>query len=224
LGVASVSQSLSYIMPISKQNTQSYAAYKQIKQKVLTGFFSHDDRLREAEVADLVGMSRTPVREALKRLEDERLLTREPRLGLVVTRMSPQDIAELYEMREVLEGAAAAFAAKHAHDAEITHMDQLLQESRKPGCDPVAMNLAFHAAIYSAAHNQHLVRSLQAITDTTYLLGRSTLQTPERAEQAILEHQAILDAITRRDAQAAESAAKRHIRQALVARLAIRTS
>lgn len=208
-------------MPIPKHNSQSYAAYKEIKHKILSGYFTADARLREAEVAELVGMSRTPVREALKKLEDERLLTREPKLGLVVTRHSQQDVTELYEMREVLEGAAAAFAARHAREAEIDHMEHILQLSAQPGADAVAMNLAFHAAIYSAAHNQHLVRSLQAVTDSTYLLGRSTLQSPERASKALLEHRAILDAICRHAPAEAEAAAKHHIRQALTERLNI---
>ena len=205
-------------MPISKDNTQFNAAYRDIKQKILSGFFSGDARLREMEISKLIGMGRTPVREALKRLEDERLLTHEPRRGLVITKIDRQGVTELYAMREVLEGAAAEFAARHATDAEIDNMASILEQSETAD-DPVKMNLLFHEAIYGAAHNQHLIRTLQSITDTTYLLGRSTLQSPQRAQKAIVEHRQILDAIRRRDPEAANAAAKNHIRQAFLERL-----
>ncbi|MGX9935485.1 GntR family transcriptional regulator [Advenella kashmirensis] len=206
-------------MPISKDNTQFHAAYRDIKQKILSGFFSSDARLREMEISKLIGMGRTPVREALKRLEDERLLTHEPRRGLVITRIDKQGVTELYAMREVLEGAAAEFAARHATDAEIDNMQSILEQSEQPDCDPVRMNLQFHEAIYGAAHNQHLIRTLQSISDTTFLLGRSTLQSPQRAQKAVAEHQQILAAIRNRDPQAASTAAKNHIRQAFLERL-----
>ncbi|OWT55651.1 GntR family transcriptional regulator [Candidimonas nitroreducens] len=208
-------------MPVSKHNTQFFAAYNDIKQKILSGFFSHDDRLREIEVANLLGMGRTPVREALKRLEDERLLTHEPRRGLVVTRIDQQGVTELYAMREILEAAAAEFAARHATDAEIDNMESILAEESRCGDDPVALNLAFHDAIYGAAHNQHLIRSLKAVTETTYLLGRSTLQNPQRSDVALGEHRAIVAAIRARDPRAAAEAARHHIRQAFLERLKI---
>lgn len=206
-------------MPISKDNTQFHAAYRDIKQKILSGFFSSDARLREMEISKLIGMGRTPVREALKRLEDERLLTHEPRRGLVITRIDKQGVTELYAMREVLEGAAAEFAARHATDAEIDNMQSILEQSEQPDSDPVRMNLQFHEAIYGAAHNQHLIRTLQSISDTTFLLGRSTLQSPQRAQKAVAEHQQILAAIRNRDPEAASIAAKNHIRQAFLERL-----
>jgi DNA-binding GntR family transcriptional regulator len=206
-------------MPIAKQNTQFYAAYNELKRRILLGHFTSEDRLREVEVAKMLGMGRTPVREALKRLEDERLLTHEPRRGLVVTQFDQKGITQLYEMREVLEGAAAEFAARHATDAEIDHMDAILDDCEKEDADHVALNLDFHQAIYGAAHNDYLIRTLQSVTETTYLLGRSTLQSPERARKALLEHREIAAAIRRRDANAAGTAAKHHIRQALVERL-----
>lgn len=206
-------------MPIPKKNTQSMAAYKEIKRRILSGGFVADDRLREINVASQLGMGRTPVREALRRLEDEGLLTHEPRLGLVVTRIDQRGVTELYAMREVLEGAAAEFAARYATDAEIENMEAILEDQLKPNADAVALNLIFHRAIYAAAHNSHLIRSLSAVTDSTYLLGRSTLATPERATKAVDEHLAILVAIRARDPQAAADAAKSHIRQAYLERL-----
>ncbi len=204
-------------MPITKANSQSFAAYTEIKRRILTGLFTPEDRLREVEVAKLLEMGRTPVREALKRIQDEGLITHEPGRGLVVTTMDPQEVSELYAMRQFLEGAAAALAARHASDTEILHMQAILDEG--DAGDPVGHNLAFHQAIYGAAHNRYLIRSLQSLTDTTYLLGRSTLSTPERVAQSNEEHHAILTAIRDRDPVRAEAAAQLHINRALLERL-----
>ncbi len=204
-------------MPIVKSNSQAFAAYNEIKRRILAGMFTASDRLREVEVAGLLDMGRTPVREALKRIQDEGLITHEPGRGLVVTTMDQQEVGELYSMREVLEGSAAAFAARHATPADVAHMQAILDEG--DGGDPVAQNLRFHEAIYSAAHNRYLIRSLQSLTETTYLLGRSTLSSPERARRSNEEHQTIVDAIRARDEQGAQDAARHHIHQALLERL-----
>lgn len=205
-------------MPISKKNTRAHVAYQQIKQRILTGKLTGSDRLRELEMSVLLGIGRTPVRESLKRLEDEGLLTHEPRRGLVVTSLDQQAVSELYAMREVLEGAAAGFAARHATPAEIANMESILDEYG-PNSDPVALNLDFHNSIYGAAHNRHLIRSLQSVSDTTYLLGRSTLASRVRADLAQTEHRDILEAIRSGNADRAAEAARSHIRSALLERL-----
>lgn len=203
-------------MPIKQANSQAYAAYNEIKRRVLEGEFPPNARLREVEVAELLVLGRTPVREALKRIQDEGLLRHEPGRGLVVAVMDQQEVGELYAMREALESTAAALAARHANAAEILNIEAILQEG---GDDPVELNLRFHEALYSAAHNRYLIRLVRSMTDTTYLLGRSTLDVPERAKLAMDEHIAIMEAIRRRDPEAAAQAARHHIHQALMERL-----
>ncbi len=203
-------------MPILHANSQAFVAYNEIKRRILGGDFAPGARLREVEVAELLTLGRTPVREALKRIQDEGLLRQEPGRGLVVAEMDQQEVGELYAMRESLESTAASLAAHHATEAEILNMEAILMEG---GDDPVAQNLRFHEAIYSAAHNRYLMRLLRTLTDTTYLLGRSTLASPVRAEAALREHSAIVDAIRRRDPEGAAKAARHHIHQALMERL-----
>ena len=205
-------------MPILKEHSRAHAAYQQIKQRILNGDLGGSERLREIDMSTLLGIGRTPVRESLKRLEDEGLLTHEPRRGLVVTRLDQQAVSELYAMREVLEGAAAGFAARHATSADISNMQAILDEYSSDA-DAVALNLDFHNVIYSAAHNRHLIRSLQSVSDTTYLLGRSTLASRERADIAQTEHLEILEAIRSGDSDRATDAARAHIRSALLERL-----
>lgn len=203
-------------MPILHANSQAFVAYNEIKRRILGGDFAPGARLREVEVAELLTLGRTPVREALKRIQDEGLLRQEPGRGLVVAEMDQQEVGELYAMRESLESTAASLAAHHATEAEILNMEAILTEGSD---DPVAQNLRFHQAIYSAAHNRYLMRLLRTLTDTTYLLGRSTLASPVRAEAALREHAAIVAAIRRRDPQGAAKAARHHIHQALMERL-----
>ena len=206
-------------MPIARNSTQFITAYQEIKRRILSGAFPANCRLREIDVSQALGLGGTPVREALKRLEDERLLTHEPRRGLVVTSLDRKSVSELYAMREILEAAAAQFAARHATEAEILNMEAILQEQEQPGADAVSLNLAFHEAIYGAAHNQFLIKSLRSLTDTTYLLGHSTLSSENRAAQAVQEHRQILEAIAQHNPAEAAEAARNHIRQAHLERL-----
>lgn len=207
-------------MPIPRSHTRSDAAYRTLKSRILAGDIPRGNPLREHDVAGQLDLGRTPVREALKRLEDEGLLVHEPRRGLVVRSFDRQAVVELYAMREVLEGAAARFAAAHVTPADRHILDELLA-GMASGRDPVQGNLAFHQAIYDIARNRFLVDALAAITDTTYLLGASTLDAPARAMAAHEEHVAIARAIQSGDADAAAAAMQAHIRNALFARLAL---
>jgi DNA-binding GntR family transcriptional regulator len=205
-------------MPIKKSNTQASQAYIELKQRIVSGEFGPEDRLREVELSERLGMSRTPVREALKRLEDEGLLTHQPRKGLMITTLDQQSITQLYSLREILEGGAARFAAKHADDVEIANMRAILDDSKNGG-DPIKSNYDFHQAIYAASHNQFLIKAINNLIDSTALLGQSTLAHTGRPELAYTEHMTLFDAIAARDADRAEQEARSHIRQALLARL-----
>ncbi len=205
-------------MPIKKSNTQANQAYIELKRRIVSGDFSSSDRLREIEVSKRLGMGRTPVREALKRLEDEGLLTHEPRKGLVITTLNQQSITQLYSLREILEGGAARFAARHADDIEIDNMRAILEDS-KNGADPIKSNYDFHQAIYAASHNQFLIKAINNLIDSTALLGQSTLAHTGRPALAHQEHAILFEAIAARDADRAEQEARSHIRQALLARL-----
>ena len=205
-------------MATSSENSQSNAAYAILKQRIITGEFASSDTLREIDIAKQMNMSRTPVREAVKRLEDEGLLTRVPRKGLTVTTLDQSSITELYGFREILECGAARLAARYADDMEIENMRAILEESRLHA-DPVRSNYEFHQALYAASHNQFLVKAINSLIDSTALLGQSTLAHTGRPELALEEHLALFDAIEKRDERRAEECAREHIRQALLARL-----
>lgn len=194
------------------------STYDRIRAAISSGHLKPGERVTEAGLAKWLSVSRTPVREAIFRLESEGLLTRLPRQGLTVRQLNYQEVVELYAMREVLEGTAARFAASHASEAEIdTLADIVASERASPPPDPkqaAQLNKQFHSVIYRAAHNRYLLESLRALGDAMTLLGSTTLALPGRHSEALDEHDAIVAAIRARDADAAEAAARAHIKAA----------
>lgn len=174
-------------------------------------------RVRESELATSLGVSRTPVREALNRLQSDGLLTYQPRRGAIIAELTPQQALELYSVREILEGAAARFAALYASDLEIRLLQDLLDQQKGAGSDSAALaklNRNFHEIIYRMAHNRYLLDILQRGQDHLVLLVETTYLAPNRAETAYVEHSEIVNAIARRDPDMAELTARRHIREA----------
>lgn len=198
------------------------SAYARIRAAIRDGSLPPGERLTEVDLAARFGVSRTPVRQAIARLEAEGLLTHESRRGLTVTRPDHQQVVELYVMREVLEGAAARLAAQHASETEIAAMAEIVEGEPAVFGDATALatvNQQLHGLLYLAAHNRYLLRSLEQLAATMSLLP-TLLTRGGRAEQAHREHQAILGAIARRDGEAAEAAARLHARAAQKHRLA----
>lgn len=198
-------------------------AHLAIRERILAGDIKPGDHLREVELAERLGISRTPVRDALRRLEADGLLVHEPHRGATVAQLDYQAVTELYTMREVLEGTAAALAAQHASEAELDTLQRLLAEYTDELDAPGAsrLNRVFHRAIHHGAHNRYLVRTLDELGNAMALMGRTTLGLPGRQDEARAEHQAILAALAARDAPAADAAAREHIRAAHRARLQI---
>jgi DNA-binding GntR family transcriptional regulator len=169
-------------------------------------------------------VSRTPVREALRRLQERGLLTVGAGRSLVVAELSKAQVFELYAMREILEGSAARFAAQHANEAEIDILHRLLGELDKHRDDPralVSLNRRFHGAICEAAHNRYLIQTLDGMHDSLALLHSNTFRVPNRRAQSDAEHRRIVRAIERRDPDEAEKAARDHVRQAQRTRFAM---
>jgi DNA-binding GntR family transcriptional regulator len=194
------------------------SAYERIRDAIRAGDLEPGHRITESDLARWLTMSRTPVREAISRLETEGLLMHVPRQGLTVARLDYQAEMELYEMREVLEGTAARFAARHAAVAEVETLREMLDLEAQFGPSDAKRgaeaNRRFHQIIYHAAHNRYLLKTLNALGDSMMLLGHTTLALPGRHTTALEEHRLIVEAISARDADAAQQAACGHIRAA----------
>lgn len=207
----------------ARANTESRGewTYHRLREAIQAGELKPGERIREIEMAKRLEVSRTPVREALRRLEADGLLTFVPYRGMVIAELDHQAVMELYQMREVLEGTAAGLAARHASEAEITLLRDLIAADPGDG-DPRALashNRQFHGSLYRAAHNRYLLKTLNVLSDAMALLGMTTLSLTGRSDTARQEHQEILDAIEARDQPRAEAAARHHIREAQRARL-----
>lgn len=200
---------------------QGQSAYDRLVEDIRSGRLAPGDRLIEVDLAERLGISRTPVREAIRRLESDGLVVHEPRIGAVVRQLDYAEIAELYEMRVVLEATAAAFAARAASDMEVAELAAINDEMRAARDDRAIYetNRQFHAVLLNAARNRFLLRAVDAIQKTLLILGPTTLGESSRAEAAIDEHDTIVAALRDRDGPAAERAMRQHIEGAYRARL-----
>ncbi len=196
-------------------------AYEMILEAIDVGVYKPGDRLVESELADRFGVSRTPIREALQRLETQSLLTRDGR-SLIVASLTHNQLAELYVVRAELEGLAASLAAQHATPEEIRVLRDMVEKDRERLDDPAELarsNRRFHKQLHLASHNRYLVQQLDLVHRTMVLLATSSLAAEGRSEIAVSEHDAIVSAIEDRDRQAAHSALKTHISKAFETRL-----
>lgn len=179
-------------------------------------------RLVETELAERFGVSRTPVREALNRLESQGVAERDGKRGLAVVSLDADQLGELYDLREMLEGYAARLAARRASPAEIEILREMVAEDAARVDDPAALALSnrrFHRQIHDASHNRYLNQSLAAMRRSLALLSGTTLSVEGRGRISVDEHAAIVSSIEARDETGAEEAARRHIRNAYKARL-----
>jgi DNA-binding GntR family transcriptional regulator len=200
--------------------------YASLKDGVVKGTLAPGERLREEELARRFRVSRTPVREALGKLEVEGLVANRPGRGLVVAELGHEEIVEIYVLREVLEGAATRLAAERATELDLARLGLVLQaidEATDERADErvVRLNADFHHIIWRVAGNRRLLKLLNDLQDAIRRFQRLTLLYPGRMEQALEEHRALFDAIRRRDSAAAEAIAREHMRQVLKIRIAL---
>lgn len=208
-------------MDSAQDMSQGELAYGRLYDAIRSGVFLPGDRLRETDVAERLSLSRTPVREALRKLEAEGIIEHRARLGAVIRRLSHSEVVELYEMRLVLERTAAEMAAKHAAPAEVDVLEALnadLAAAASPQ-EAAAINQDFHRVIYRAGRNRFLLEAARALNNALMLLGPTTLATPERLQVVTAQHAAILQAIRAGDVEAAGQAAATHLETSLRDRL-----
>ena len=185
------------------------------------GTYRPGDRLVESELAERFGVSRTPVREALQRLETQAVLARDGR-SLIVASLDHNQLAELYTVRAELEALAARLAARHATPEEVRVLNRMITVDRDGLSDPQALvqsNRRFHHQIHLASHNRYLVQQLDMLHRSMALMARTTLAAEGRAPRALDEHQAIVDAIAAGDGEGAAAALRAHISNAYETRL-----
>lgn len=202
-------------------------AYDLLLADIEDGNLPPGTRLREAELAKRLSISRTPVREALKRLELQGLVAHEPHHGAVVAALEYGQMTEMYLLREVLEGTAARLAAQHATVVEIGVLERMVEADRALVEQPKQLartNRRFHQQVRDAAGNRYLGNALETLRLSLALLAGTTLGAPGRAAQSIEEHGVIVARIAARDPDGAEQAARHHILNAFRTRVELTSS
>ncbi|KOG45520.1 GntR family transcriptional regulator [Streptomyces decoyicus] len=203
-------------VPAAKQPPAAERVYAHIKDAVLDRRYEGGMLLTEGELADAVGVSRTPVREALLRLEVEGLIKLYPKKGALVLPVSAQEIADVVETRLLVEKHAAAKAVPvpEALTGELTELLETMREQAASG-DLAAVSVtdrAFHAAIVRSAGNQILDRLYEQLRDRQLRMGVAVMHAhPDRIAKNITEHAEILEALRAGDADAATDAVHRHV-------------
>jgi len=168
---------------------QAVYCYEQLILRLQRTDIQSGDYLREQALAKQFGVSRTPVREALRKLELEGLVESEPRSGMRVRSLDYTDVIELYEVREVHERAVARLAASKSTDIEMLELKELQADFAAAKNNPkklAPLNQRFHYALLLMAKNRFLTRAVETMQRTLLILGPSTLSDPKRAASAIL--------------------------------------
>ncbi|WCG82878.1 GntR family transcriptional regulator [Pectobacterium sp. A5351] len=181
------------------------------------------ERLQETRLAKQFGLSRTPIREALHRLEALGLVEPGPQRGLMIAQISYERLRQLFAVREGLERLAMELAVASASAEELELLQDMV-DVEKTLTDSRQLhdhNRLFHRQIYRATHNPYLNEMLENLRIHLSLLRGTTYESTERTEEARREHQAIVEALVRRDKGAAQEAACQHIRNGYRARLSM---
>lgn len=197
-------------------------AFERIANSIVIGEIEPGERLREANLARQLGISRGVLREAMQRLEGLKLVRRTSNIGVHVIGLSYDDLYELYTMREALEGMAARLAAENIRDDEIKALQALIERHGRSedlqqgdGYYQYFADEDFHVFIARASRNSRLERMLcNELYFQLRLYRYRSSSRPGRAKEAFAEHQEVVDAIAARDPDRAENAIRTHLRRA----------
>lgn len=187
-----------------------------IRDMILDGDYEPGQRLQEKDLSERFGVSRTPLREALKVLASEGLITHEPNRGATITKLSDAELAETYPIMGALEGLAGELACQHATDDEIAdiealHAGMVRAHQERALTDYYEVNQKIHAAIFSAARNGLLTRNYEQLTGRARRARFRGAMSEERWAQAVDEHELILAALRARDGKALSEILRRHV-------------
>lgn len=192
--------------------------YQILRQAIITEQIPAGERLVERKLAQQLGVSRTPVREAIRRLESEGLVRHISRKGVVVARMSPREVWDVYNIRSVLEGLAARLAAQWISAEELAELEDYLVQMEQAANDKDLERLnslhpRFNEIIYRASRNPRLHRMINNLADYVTGFTRIGYTAPGRLREVSEEHRAIFEAIKRGDADEAEQQLRHHIKR-----------
>lgn len=205
------------LIPIKLDNYKPLRemVFESLREAIIQGRLKPGERLMEIQLAEEMGVSRTPVREAIRKLELEGFVVMVPRKGAYVADISVKDIADVFEVRAALEGLAAGLAAERITTEELEELDRALTKTYEVSKHDlnaiVETDTNFHALIYRASRNERLVQIISNLADQIQRFRATSLAQPGRTKLAIEEHAKIVDAISDRNVELAQTLAREHI-------------
>lgn len=193
--------------------------YETLREAIKAGTLPPGDRLMEIQLAEELGVSRTPVREAIRKLELERFVVMIPRRGTYVANLSLKDINEVFEIRAALDSLAAGLAAERITEEELEELERLLVEiaehiENKDNEKIVEVDAAFHDILYKASRNERLVGIICNLREQFTRFRSVSINYPGRLQDTLEEHRQLVEAIAQRSSEMAMQKARDHIENA----------
>jgi DNA-binding GntR family transcriptional regulator len=187
-----------------------------MREAIINGDFKPGQRLMEVQLAEQMGVSRTPVREAIRKLELEGLVIMVPRKGAYVAGLSNEDVKEVLEIRAVLEGLAASLASKNATKEDMTLLQEIVDQFKHAAQEQDVVKLIrydsdFHDVVYRASKNKKLIQLISSLREQVQRFRVAYFTKIKNTEILIAEHNELLDAIVGKDALRARHVAENHI-------------
>ena len=193
--------------------------FETIREAIISGDLKPGERLMEVQLAEELGVSRTPVREAIRKLELEGFLIMLPRKGAYVAEISLKDIIDVFEIRAALDSLAAGLAAERITDEELEDLERSLlsvvESADQNDLDGIVdTDTSFHDIIYKASRNERLIQIINNLREQIQRFRTTSLAFPGRMQIAVDEHRKIVEAISERNVSLAQSLAQEHIESA----------
>lgn len=209
------------LVPIKLDNYKPLRelVFESLREAILNQQLEPGERMMEIQMAEEMGVSRTPVREAIRKLELEGLVVMVPRKGAYVAGLSLKDVADVFEIRRALEGLAAELAVDRITDDELENLERYLvkisEEIDRGDLNKVIeTDTDFHTLLYQASRNQRLSQIINNLREQIQRFRATSLSNPGRMKEAVEEHRKIVEAISSRDGETARRLAQEHIENA----------
>lgn len=210
---------------LTANSTLSDVVRAHIQEGILQGKYVPGQRLKESDLAGELGISRSPIREAMKVLNEEGLISVEPWKGLRISKLNRLQMIELFAYREVLEGIAVELACDNIKSDLLGKLEDLVGNyllSKDTSLQELSRNnQEFHQTIYEAAGNEYLLASTGTLRTLLALLPNENFRQPGRTKVILNEHRAIVDALRKRDPVAAKKAMLAHVGNSLNAHVSL---
>lgn len=194
--------------------------YERIREDILSGRYQQNKELKEAAIGAELGVSRTPVREALRQLELEGLVNIIPNRGAYVNMITAKDVQDIYVIRSMLEGLCARWATERITEQQLDDLEETLclseYHTKKENYEKLyELDSLFHEQLYNASGSRILNHVLSDFHDYVRMARKASIASQGRSVQSTQEHRAIFEAVKAKDADQAEELAKQHIKRTI---------